>query len=427
MTKAVRATPAIAPATGPASSPVPSVVPATVMPTTGKPPLRLLLVLSGLMSLGSLSTDMYLPALPALGEAFHVDVGTVQLTLTTFLVGFCGGQLIWGPIGDRFGRRIPAAIGLTLFVLGSIGCAWSGSVGQMIAWRLFQAFGASAGPVLSRAMVRDLYAKDQAARMLSVLILVMGIAPLLGPILGGQVLVHWNWEGIFWVQAALGCGGLIGLSVIRETLRPENRARLSGTEMVVSYCQLAVQRRLLGYGLASGCYYGATYAYLAGTPYVYINLNHVPPQMYGWLFGLNIIGMMAMNALNSRLVMTVGPDRVLRYGMAVACLGGLVLAFDARTGFGGLWGLVIPTFFVISMNGAVVANSIAGALSSFPRKAGAASAVVGALQFGMGVLTTAMTGWFADGTAFTYAWIIGLMGIAGLVAALGLLRGPREA
>jgi DHA1 family bicyclomycin/chloramphenicol resistance-like MFS transporter len=370
---------------------------------------------------------MYLPALPALGDAFHVSVATVQLTLTTFLIGFCGGQLIWGPIGDRFGRRIPAAMGLSLFALGSVGCALSGSVGQMIAWRAFQAFGASTGPALARAMVRDLYAKDQAARMLSVLILVMGIAPLLGPILGGLVLIHWNWQCIFWVQALLGTGGLLGLAVIRETLRPENRARLSGTEMIISYCQLLGQRRLLGYGLASGCYYGATYAYLAGTPFVYINLYHVPPQFYGWLFGLNIIGMMAMNALNSRLVMTVGPDRVLRYGMATAFVVGLVLAFDAWSGFGGLAGLVAPTFVVISMNGAVVANSIAGALSSFPRKAGAASAVVGAMQFGMGVLTTAMTGWFADGTAFTYAWIIGLMGICGLVVSLVLLGGPRQA
>jgi DHA1 family bicyclomycin/chloramphenicol resistance-like MFS transporter len=395
-------------------------------PLPGKPPLRLLLVLSGLMSLGSLSTDMYLPALPALGQTFHVSVGTVQLTLTTFLIGFCSGQLIWGPIGDRFGRRAPAAIGLTLFALGSAGCALSGSVGQMIAWRAFQAFGASAGPVLARAMVRDLYARDQAARMLSVLILVMGVAPLLGPLLGGFMLMHWAWQGIFWVQVALGFGGVIGLAIISETLRPENRARLSATEMIVSYVQLAGQRRLLGYGLASGCYYGATYAYLAGTPFAYIELYHVPPQLYGALFGVNIIGMMAMNAVNSRLVMTIGSDRVLRYGVAVAAAAGLILATDARFGWGGLIGLVAPAFVVISMNGAVVANSVAGALSAFPRKAGAASAVIGALQFGTGVLTTAMTGWFADGTAFPYAWIIAVMGIAGLLANMLLLKRPRD-
>jgi DHA1 family bicyclomycin/chloramphenicol resistance-like MFS transporter len=394
---------------------------ASIQATVRRPPVHLLLVLSGLMSLGSLSTDMYLPALPAIGEAYDVGMSSVQLTLTTFLVGFCGGQLIWGPIGDRYGRRFPAGLGLLIFAIGSVGCALSGSIGEMIVWRAFQAFGASAGPVLGRAMVRDLYSKQQAARMLSMLILVMGVAPLLGPLLGGYVLVHWTWQGIFWVQAALGVGGLVGMAVIRETLALSQRARLGLTEMIVSYCQLGTQRRLLGYGLASGFYYGATYAYLAGSPYVYIKLYDVPPQLYGWLFGLNIVGMMAMNALNSRLVMSVGSDRVLRYGVIAIAAAGVVLAIDAATGFGGLIGLVAPLFVVIAMNGAVVANSVAGALSAYPRKAGAASAVVGAMQFGIGILTTAMTGWLANGTAFPFAAIIAVSGVAGLTAALFLI------
>jgi DHA1 family bicyclomycin/chloramphenicol resistance-like MFS transporter len=343
------------------------------------------------------------------------------LTLTTFLAGFCGGQLIWGPIGDRYGRRIPAAVGLALFAIGSAGCALSGSIGEMIAWRLFQAFGASAGPVLARAMVRDLYTRDQAARMLSVLILVMAVAPLLGPILGGFVLVHRDWQAIFWVQAALGLAGLAGLATIRETLRAENRTPLRLADVLISYSDLLRQPRLLGYALSSGCYYGAMYAYLAGTPFAYINLYHVSPQIYGWLFGLNICGMMATNALNTRLVMSVGADRVLRYGIFITALGGLALAIDARFGFGGLAGLVAPIFVMVSMNGAVVANSIAGALSAFPRKAGAASALVGAVQLGMGMVTTAMTGWLADGSAFPYAAIIGLTGVCAVVANIWLV------
>jgi DHA1 family bicyclomycin/chloramphenicol resistance-like MFS transporter len=406
-----------------AAMPIPA---ASSEPVNARPPLNLIMALSGLMSLGSLSTDMYLPALPTIADAYGVSVATVQLTLTTFLIGFCGGQVVWGPIGDRFGRRGPAIIGLALFAAGSIGCALSGSIGQMVAWRTFQAFGASAGPVLARAMVRDLYSRDQAARMLSLLILAMGVAPLLGPILGGQVLAHGAWQGIFWIQAALGLGGLIGVATIRETLRPENRSRLRPLEMVISYAQILTSRRLLGYGLTSGFYYGAVYAYLAGSPFVYITLYHVPAQLYGALFGMNIFGMMAMNAVNSRLVMTIGSDRVLRYGIGAIALAGVAMIIDARTGFGGLWGLVVPLFVVVSMNGAVVANSVAGALQSFPRKAGAASAVVGAIQFGMGVATSAMTGWFADGTAFTFAWIIGASGVAGWLLNVTLIRGPSE-
>ena len=373
------------------------------------------------MSLGSLSTDMYLPALPTIADTYGVSTGIVQLTLTTFLVGFCGGQLIWGPIGDRFGRRWPAAIGLLLFAIGSAGCAMSGSIGQMVAWRAFQAFGASAGPVLARAMVRDLYARTQAARMLSMLIVVMGIAPLLGPVLGAYVLLHASWPFIFWVQAVLGIGGIIGLVIIKETMPPENRQSLRPVEMLINYAQVGSNRRVLGYGLASGCYYGATYAYLAGSPFAYIQLYHVTPQVYSGLFGLNIFGMMGMNMLNSRLVGSVGSDRMLRSGTLVTALAGIALAIDARTGFGGVAGLVVPLFFLISMNGAVVANSIAGALSGFPRKAGTASAIVGALQFGAGILTTAMTGWFADGTAFPLGWIVGLMGVGAFVFNMALI------
>ena len=383
-------------------------------PEAPPPPLHLMLVLAGLMSLGSLSTDMYLPALPTIARSYGVSMGGVQLTLTTFLVGFCLGQLFWGPIGDRFGRRWPAAAGLMLFAVGSVGCASSGGIGQMVVWRAFQAFGASAGPVMARAMVRDLYSRNQAARMLSILIVVMGIAPLLGPVLGAQVLVYAAWPWIFWVQAGLGIGGLVGLAVIRETLNPMNKQGLRPVEMLITYAQVISNRRLLGYGLASGGYYGATYAYLAGSPFAYIELHHVSPQGYSALFGLNIVGMMGMNMLNSRLVATVGSDRMLRAGLVVVALAGLVLAFDTRTGFGGVAGLVAPLFMLCSMNGAVVANSVAGALSGFPRRAGTASALVGAMQFGTGILTTAMLEWFADGTAFPLGWIIGLMGVASL-------------
>jgi DHA1 family bicyclomycin/chloramphenicol resistance-like MFS transporter len=161
--------------------------------------LRFLIILSALMAFASISTDIYLPALPALAQAFHADPGRIQLTLSGFLVGFSLGQLLWGPIGDRYGRRIPIAIGIALFVIGSAGCALSGSAWQMTAWRVLQAVGACAGPVLARAMVRDLYARERSAQMLSTLMLVMGIAPLVGPIMGGQILAFWSWQGIFWV------------------------------------------------------------------------------------------------------------------------------------------------------------------------------------------------------------------------------------
>lgn len=159
--------------------------------------LRILVVLSALMAFASISTDLYLPAMPALTTAFHTDPADVQLTLSAFLVGFSLGQLVWGPIGDRYGRRFPITIGLVLFMVGSAGCALSDTAWQMMGWRVVQAVGACVGPVLARAMVRDLYARERSAQMLSTLMTVMAIAPLVGPILGGQILAIGSWQAIF--------------------------------------------------------------------------------------------------------------------------------------------------------------------------------------------------------------------------------------
>ncbi len=398
---------------------------ASTTTASGTGSLRILLILSALMAFASISTDMYLPALPALGATFHTEAGRVQMTLSGFLVGFSLGQLLWGPISDRYGRRMPIALGVVLFVIGSAGCALSGTIWQMMAWRVVQAVGACAGPVLARAMVRDLYARERSAQMLSTLMLVMGIAPLLGPILGGQVLLMWSWRGIFWVLVGMGVLALAALLALPETLPPQRRSSQRLGKALVGYVVLVRHPRLLGYAIAGGCYYGGIYAYLAGTPFAYIDYYHVPPQAYGLLFGVNIAGMMAINLVNSRLVMRLGTERLFRVGTVVAALAAVALAVDARFGWGGLAGLVVPLFCYVSMLGFIVANSVAGALTAFPHKAGAASALVGAMQYGSGIFTAALVGWFADGTPWAMGWIIGLCGVGTLLSGMLLVRPSR--
>ena len=400
--------------------------PVTAVVSRGRS-LRFLLILSALMAFASISTDMYLPALPALAIALRSTSGGIQMTLSGFLVGFSLGQLFWGPIGDRFGRRAPIALGALLFVVGSVGCALSSTAWQMVGWRVVQAVGACAGPVLARAMVRDLYARERSAQMLSTLMLVMGIAPLLGPILGGQVLVYGSWQDIFWILAVLGTLALLSLLALPETLPVQNRTSQRLSEALIGYVTLASSRRLLGYAAVGGFFYGGIYAYLAGTPFAYIEYYHLPSQAYGLLFGANIAGMMATNLINSRLVTRFGIHPMMGVGGAIAALAGIVLALDARFGWGGLAGLAIPLFCYISMLGFIVANSVAGALAAFPHKAGAASAFVGALQYGTGILTAAMVGWFADGTPWAMGWIIGLGGCGTFVSALLLMRSDRPA
>jgi DHA1 family bicyclomycin/chloramphenicol resistance-like MFS transporter len=374
------------------------------------------------MGFASVSTDLYLPALPALTSAFHTDPAEVQLTLSAFLIGFSLGQLFWGPISDRYGRRIPIAIGMVLFMIGSAGCALSDTAWQMMGWRVVQAIGACAGPVLARAMVRDLYARERSAQMLSTLMTVMAIAPLIGPILGGQILAVWSWQGIFWSLVGFSLLVLAGVLSLPETLPPSRRNSQRLAEALVGYIKLARSPRLLGYAASGGFFFGGIYAYIAGTPFAYIDYYHVSPQAYGLLFGLSIAGIMATNLVNSRLVMRLGSDRIFRVGTAIAALAGIAVALAARFGWGGLTGLVVPLFFYISMAGFVVANSVAGALAAFPDRAGAASALVGAMHYGSGVLSAAMIGWFADGTPWAMGWIVGLGGIGAFLSAMLLVR-----
>lgn len=394
----------------------------TVAGAAAQPELRILLILSTLMSFASMSTDMYLPALPAITRALHASAANIDLTFSTFLIGFSLGQLLWGPISDRYGRRFPVAAGMVLFIIGSAGCALSASVWQLMGWRVVQALGACAGPVLARAMVRDLYGREHAARMLSTLILIMGIAPLAGPLLGGQLLNIGSWRIIFWALVGFGVATLAWLHWLPETLALSKRSRGPLRGAFADYLTVAADARLLGYALSGGFFYAGVYAFVVGTPFVYIEYFHVSPQSYGLLFGVNIVGMMAANFVNARLLTRFGSERMFRIGTGVLAAAGCALALDARFAWGGLAGLVVPIFFYMSMNGLIVANSVAGALAAHPRRAGTASSLIGAMHYGSGILSAAMVGWCADGTPWTLAWIMGGAGLGSWATALASMH-----
>jgi DHA1 family bicyclomycin/chloramphenicol resistance-like MFS transporter len=383
---------------------------------------RVLAILSALMGFASISTDLYLPAMPAMAHAFGAGAGAVAWTVSGYLIGFSVGQLFWGPIGDRMGRRLPVAIGLVLFVLGSAGCALAGSIWWEIAFRVVQAIGASAGVVLGRAMVRDLYDGDRAAQMMSTLITVMAIAPLLGPIVGGQILTLGSWRTVFWTLVGVGLATLAALLTLPETLPAERRSDLPLGRVFAQYGELLSHRRLIGYAGAGGFFYVGVFAYIAGTPFAYITYYHVPAQLYGVLFAAGILGIMATNMFNARLVVRFGGHRLMLGGSVVAAFAAIALAITARTDWGGIWGLVIPLLVFVAMSGFIIANSIAGALSDFPDRAGAVSALVGALQYGGGIIGSALVGAFADGTPWPMAWVIAVAGLGALACTVLVLR-----
>lgn len=395
--------------------------PASTAPaqTTG---WRVLAVLSALMGFASISTDFYLPTMPVMAETLGANSGAVELTISGYLMGFSLGQLFWGPLSDRHGRRLPVAAGLMLFIIGSAGCALAGNIESIIGWRVVQALGAAAGVVVSRAIVRDRYHGPRAAQMLSTLMVVMAIAPLIGPLAGAQVEALAGWRAIFWLLVIVGLVSLAALFTIPETLPVERRGRLPLGRAFVRYAKLLTHRRIIAYASAGGFFYAGMFAYIAGTPFAYITYYQLPSGLYGLLFGAGILGIMATNMLNARLVARLGSDRLLISGTTAAAVSGCILALAAFTGWGGLWGLFIPLLAFVSCTGLIVANSIAGALADYPSEAGAVSALVGSLQYGSGILGSGLVGIYADGTPWTMGWVIASTSVASFLCAVMLAK-----
>ena len=387
---------------------------------------RVLGILSALMGFASISTDLYLPAMPTMGTALGAASGAMAWTVSGYLIGFSLGQLVWGPIGDRYGRRVPISLGLVLFVIGSAGCAMTGSVAAMIGWRVVQALGACASVVLARAMVRDLYQGDRAAQMMSTLMTVMAIAPLVGPLLGGEIMALSGWRAIFWTLVGVGVVTLVALFTLPETLPPKRRNAEPLPTAFARYATLLRDRTMLGYAGAGGFFYAGMFAYIAGSPFAYIDYHHVPARLYGLLFAGGVLGIMATNVVNARLVARLGSDRLLRIGTLLAASSALVLAIDARTDWGGLAGIAVPLFLFASATGFIVANSIAGALALFPGRSGAVSALIGAIQYGSGIVGSALVGAFADGTPWPMGWVIAVCAAGSAACTLLIVTAPRH-
>ncbi len=362
-----------------------------------------LAILSMLMAFASLSTDIYLPAMPLMASELQ---GNIELTITGFLIGFALAQLVWGPISDAFGRRLPLFIGMGLFVIGSAGCALSTDIQQIVFWRVFQAFGACTGPMLARAMIRDSFTRIRAAQMRSTLLFIMAIAPIIGPLAGGQIIKLTSWHAIFWLLVVIG--GLMFLSIfaLPETLPPEKRIKISLAGIFHNYSSLLRNRVFMRFTLCLTFYYVAAYAFMTGSPFVYISFYGVDPQYYGWLFALNIVGVMMMSMVNRRLVSRHPLDRLLKIAVAVAALAALTLALVSKLQLGGIVAVVVTVFLFFSMNGVIAATSTTAALDTVPSLAGSASALIGALQYGSGIISSLLLACFHDGTPWTMAWIM---------------------
>lgn len=369
-----------------------------------KTSLSFLVILSAFMAFTSLSTDVYLPAMPAMQEELG---GHAELTVTGFVVGFALAQLVWGPISDHIGRKKALAIGTALFILGSIGCALSPSMEMVVICRVVQALGACTGPLISRPMIRDRYDSSEAAQMLLTLMMIMAAAPIIGPLLGGGLLYIGSWRLIFCLMVLIGIVVLLSIRMLPETLGEQERSTLPLSRSFENYIKLLSSKSFMIYTLSVSFFYVAVYVFITGSSNIYIDYFHVKPEVYSLLFGLNILGVSLMSMVNRKLVSHFAISRLLMIATALAFLFSLCLAFMGVTHSFGLLGIVVPMFLVFSMNGIVAAYANAAALNTVPGEmAGSAAALLGSLQYGSGIIPSVLLALFADKTAATMTVII---------------------
>lgn len=352
--------------------------------------LGIVFILGLLAMLMPLSIDMYLPALPVIAAQYNVPDGSAQMTLSTYILGFALGQLLYGPMADSLGRK-PVILGGTLvFAAAAVACALSQTVDMLIVMRFFHGLAAAAASVVINALMRDIYPKDEFSRMMSFVMLVTTIAPLVAPMVGGAVLVWFSWHAIFWILAtvALLASLMIGL-FIRETLPAERRQPFHLRTTLGNFATLFRHKRVLSYMLASGFSFAGMFSFLSAGPFVYININHVAPQHFGYYFALNIVFLFLMTMFNSRFVRRVGALRMFRAGLWIQFAMAVWMVVCALLDV-GFWSLVIGVAAFVGCVSMVSSNAMAVILDEFPHMAGTASSLAGTFRFGIGAIIGAL-------------------------------------
>jgi len=389
--------------------------------------LSFFLVIGALTAFAPLSIDMYLPALPSIARDFNTGPSAVQLTLTAFVAGIALGQLLAGPISDAVGRRRPVFVGIAGYTVASLLCAVAPNVYALAGLRLVQGLTGAAGVVIARAIVRDLHSGVAAARYFSLLMLITGLAPILAPSLGGQLLRATSWRGVFLVLALAGV--LIGVAVairLRETL-PSERRRAGGLrDTGRAFRALLSDRVFVGYALAASLAFDAIFTYISGSSFVLQGIYGMSPQTFALVFGVNAIGLVVATQINRRLAGVVPIARLLSAGLCTIAVASVALLVAASAHVFGLAGILVPLFVVMFSLGFVMPNSTALALSRHPEAAGTASALLGALQMGSGAVVAPVVGIAGTGTALPMASVMAALGLTA-VASLFVLTRPAAA
>jgi DHA1 family bicyclomycin/chloramphenicol resistance-like MFS transporter len=378
---------------------------------------HLVWILGLLSAFSALSVDLHLPSLPAIAQALSTTASNAQLTLSAFFIGFAIGQLIYGPLSDHYGRQPVLLSGIGLYIVSSVLCGLSTDIDNLILFRFLQALGGGAGTVIARAIVRDKFASAHGAHVLSSIMLITALAPLFAPIAGGYVLAISGWRANFWIMASIGIASFTAVLLWLPESNPNIRSSKKTVFTIFSGYLPIVKNCYTMRCTLSGCFgFAGLFAFVSGSPFLYVKVFGVSPQNYGYFFALNVVGVMLGSIINRRLVIKHGTAQMMKVGTRVQASAGILLLLISLTGTANLTNVVVLTFFYITPLSLIATNALTRAGEGFPSKAGTVSALFGAGQFGFGAISATAVGLLYDGTPFAMCTVICVCGILGFLA-----------
>jgi len=376
----------------------------------------LILILGLLSAIGPFSIDMYLPSFPVIAENLHTTVDRVAYSLSSFFIGICVGQMLCGPLLDRFGRKKPLYIGLVLYILASIGCSMSSSVEVLIAFRFLQALGGCVGMVAPGAIVRDAFPVEENAKIFSLLVLILGVSPILAPTVGSYITTAFEWPILFIVLATIAAAVLLSvIFFLPETKAPDPTFSLRPKPIISGFSAALREPKFYTYALAGAIASAGLFAYLAGSPFVFMKLYNVNERQYGWIFSAIAVGLISSSQLNNLAMRKFTSAQIIRVVLLSQSVIGLVLVFGTFFGLLGLYSTIFIIFLFLSCQGFTFPNSAALAMAPFDKGAGSASALMGAFQMCAGAIASALVGLFFNGTALPMTAIMAFCSVFGFV------------
>lgn len=384
---------------------------------------RFILILGLLSAIGPFSIDMYLPGFPVIAASLRTTPEMVSYSLSSYFIGICVGQMLLGPLLDRYGSKRPLYGGLIIYILSSIGSAFAPSIEMLIALRFFQAAGGCVGIVAPRAIIRDVFPVEENAKIFSLLILILGVSPIIAPTAGGYITTHFGWHSIFIILAIITL--LILLAVIfylPESRQPDPTFSLKPKPILASFQKVITHPQFYTYSLTGATASAGLYAYLAGSPFVFMELYHVTGPQYGWIFALIAAGLIASSQLNNILLRRYTSSQIIRVTLSLQCIVAIVLVVGTYYSWLGLYGTIACIFFYLCCQGFSFPNSSALSMAPFTKEAGSASALMGSIQMALGAGSSALVGVMSNGTAMP---MTGVMVGCSITAVLILMIGRR--